>query len=173
MEIPILRRKRRRARKGRRRQLRLWRRTKDVGHRVRAGVLGRRARKLTGLLKRALSIAPGPPAWAGSKRVVMERAAPIVAAHGIAATSGKRSETFGNPSSDHFIGNLFSFAKDWATENNQALAQEIRSEFTPGQTHHDYEEFFFEDNGHTYRGQIIAGTHGTGPHLHFGVKRID
>lgn len=174
MDVPRLRRKRRAARQGRKRQLRLFRRTGDVGHRKRAGVLGRHSRKLTKLLKRALSIAPGPPAWGGSKRQIRERVAPIVARHGIARTSAKRSETFGNPGSDHFIGNVLAYAEDYATGSNFALAQEIRSELQPGADHQDFEEFFVEgDDGHTYRFQIIAATHGTGPHLHVGCERVD
>jgi hypothetical protein len=118
-----------------------------------------------------LGIAPGPPSWGGGKKIMREKVWPIVRAHGIQTTSGKRSETFGNPSSDHFIGNVYAFAKDYATANNQALAQKIRSKLTPGRTHHDYENFYFTYRGRRYRGQIIASTHGTGPHLHVGIKR--
>lgn len=172
MNVPRLRRKRRVARRGRRHQLGLFRKTGKVGHRHRAAVLGHHARKLTGLLKRASSIAPGPPAWGGSKRVIREMVAPIVAEHGIARTSAKRSETFGNPGSDHFVGNVLAYAEDYATDSNQALAQEIRTALDGG-THHDFEMFFIEVDGHTYRVQIIAQTHGTGPHLHVGVERVD
>jgi hypothetical protein len=113
----------------------------------------------------------------------MERAAPIAERHGLEGTSGKRRETFGNPGSDHFFLNFLSFAKDWRLARGgsvaeqeaayRAAAQEMREEYTPGERHVDFEEFFFVDNGHTYRGQLIASNHGTGPHLHLGTKRID
>ena len=55
MDVPTLRRKLADALKGRRRQLRLWRTTHDVGHRIRAAILGRHARKLDELLGRAIA----------------------------------------------------------------------------------------------------------------------
>lgn len=118
-----------------------------------------------------LGIAPGPPSWGGGKRIMRKEVWAVVKAAGIRPTSGKRSATFGNPSSDHFIGNVYAFAKDYATSNNQSLAQKIRSKLTPGKAHHDYESFYFTRDGKRYRGQIIAATHGTGPHLHVGIKR--
>lgn len=129
---------------------------------------------------KALSIAPGWPSWGGGKRIMRKEVWPIVEPTGIRPTSGKRRETFGNPSSDHYWLNVYSFAKDFATANNQALAQKIRSKLDPGGTHLDYENFFFvrtfkrrfrRPKRYTFRGQIIAGTHGTGPHLHVGIKR--
>lgn len=151
------------------RQRRRWLRSKP-GSRSR-----KRARAVIKHLKnlRAAVVLSGPPWWGGGKRIIRDEVWPIVKAAGITPTSGKRRETFGNPSSDHFFLNIWAFAKDFATANNQTLAQRIRSALTPGETHHDFEEFFFERFGHTYRGQIIAATHGTGPHLHIGIKRID
>lgn len=55
MGIPRLKRKRRAAIQGRKRQLRRGRRTGKRGYFKRAGILGRRARKLTDLLKRAIA----------------------------------------------------------------------------------------------------------------------
>lgn len=178
--VPRLRRKRRAKIQGRKRQLRLGRRTGKRGYFKRAAVLGRHARKLTALLKRALSIAPGAPAWGGSKRPVVEVANPIAEKHGLTRTSAKRSETFGNPGSDHYILNLFSYAQDWAKagsvaaqqEAYYATAREIRKALNGGE-HQDYEPFYFEVDGRTYRGQLIAAQHGTGPHLHFGVELVE
>lgn len=151
------------------RQYRRWQRS-EPGSRSR-----RRSRAAIKRLKqlRAEVVLAGRPWWGGGKRIIRDEVWPIVKSAGIAPTSGKRSETFGNPGSDHFILNIWAFAKDFATGNNQSLAQKIRSKLTPGQTHHDYEEFYFERFGHTYRGQIIASTHGSGPHLHIGIRRVD
>lgn len=114
---------------------------------------------------------PGPPGWAGGKRIINQEVKPLVP---YAVTSAKRRETFGNPSSDHFVLNLFSFAKDFATGNNYALAQKIKRELTgdPRASYRDGESFLIRRFGYTYRVQIIAGTHGTGPHLHVGIRRV-
>lgn len=114
---------------------------------------------------------PGWPWWGGGRKIMQKEVWPIVKAAGISPTSGKRKETFGNPSSDHYWLNIWAFAKDYATASNERLAQRIRSKLTPGQTHHDYESFYFTRYGCRFRGQIIASDHGTGPHLHVGIKR--
>lgn len=171
--LPRLRERWRNRARGRKRQLRLFRRTGKRGHARKAAQHGRAMRKLRGLIdraKRLLSTAPGPPAWGGSKAIVRDEVWPIVQAAGISPTSGKRSQTFGNPSSDHYVGNVYAFAKDYATASNYSLAQRIRTALDGG-IHVDYDNFYVTRRGHRYRVQIIAGTHGTGPHLHCGVRR--
>lgn len=120
--------------------------------------------------KRLLSALPGPPFWGGSARILRKEVRPVVRKHGIAKTSSKRWATYGNPSSDHYRGNLTAFADDYATANNHALADEIGRELGIGNVG-DYENNYITRRGRRYRVQIIAGTHGTGPHLHVGVRR--
>lgn len=163
----------------RREQKQQYHKTKEQGHIRRARWLGRRMRKLRARMKRRKrqrteELKLGPPGWGGSKRIMRNEVWPIVRPTGIQPTSGKRRETFGNPSSDHFFLNLYSFAKDYATKNNIDLATKIRRELTGNSsaTHQDYEGFFIERFGWIYRIQIIAKTHGTGPHLHVGIRRI-
>lgn len=181
MALADLKRRWRRNLRGRRRQKQLHLDTGKAGHRKRAALLGRRmrslvdrARRLRRRLARLRSIRPGPSTWGGSKAIVREEVAPILAAEGVPRTSAKRSETFGNPGSDHFIGNLRSYAEDYAIAEAYALATRIRRALIgdSSQTHRDYESFYITRRGHTYRVQIIAGTHGTGPHLHVGVERV-
>lgn len=136
----------------------------------------KRIKRRIGKLTRRIAREVRKRAWGGSKWIVAREVRPIVKRHGIRRTSGKRSETFGNPSSDHFVGNPFSYAEDYATANNQALAQEIRSKLDGGR-HRDYESFYIKrrhrtGKAETYRVQIIAATHGTGPHLHVGIRRV-
>lgn len=171
----------RRARRALRRQVRLYRENQLRGHARAAkrqkGLVARYERLLEARQERRAALIkrgkrPGPWGWGGGKLVMVFVVYPIMKRRGISPTSGKRRETYGNPSSDHFFLNVWAFAKDWATTNNYPAAQEIRSALTPGELHNDYEEFFFTMFGVTFRGQIIAGTHGTGPHLHVGFKRI-
>jgi hypothetical protein len=171
VDLPRLLKRQRSRKAARRKQLRLFRETGDVGHGRKAAEHGRALRTLAGLIDAARrSLLPGPPGWAGSKQIIAEEVWPIVRKHGISPTSGKRSETFGNPGSDHFVGNITAFAKDFATVDNFPLAEKIRTALDGG-NHVDYESFIIERRGHRYRVQIIAGTHGTGPHLHVGVRR--
>lgn len=114
----------------------------------------------------------GAPTWGGCRYVTNEVIGIVNANGGYGVTSRKRTETYGNPSSDHYTGNSLADAVDFATGNNYSLAQTIRSRLAGG-THREYESFTIRRDGHTFRGQLIAGTHGTGPHLHFGCRRID
>lgn len=171
-----LRDKLRRRTKRRDRQEKLFDETGERGHAKAVKRENRSIRFIKRLIKERKEklikeLLPGFPYWAGGKRIMRTEVWPVVKPTGIQPTSGKRKETFGNPSSDHFWLNIFAFAKDYATANNQELAQRIRAALDPGGVHHDYESFFIERYGYIYRVQIIAVTHGTGPHLHVGIKR--
>lgn len=162
----------------RKRQMREARRTGKAGHLKAAARHGRAARKLAGLIRRAkaelYSVAAGFPFWGGSKFIVATEVRPIVQRAGHRVTSNKRWETFGNPGSDHHRSQRLAYAEDYDAVEAHDLATQIRRELTgdPNAVHSDYEAFYIERRGHTYRVQIIAGTHGTGPHLHVGVERV-
>lgn len=111
--------------------------------------------------------------WGGSRAVTNEvirvvgRRAPV--------TSRKRAAhdplSLANPGSDHNEANKWSDAVDFGVANAYSLAREIAAKLG-GQWERDYDSFVIERNGRRFRVQIIAGTHGTGPHLHVGVRRI-
>lgn len=89
-------------------------------------------------------------------------------------TSGKRWETYGNPGSDHYAGNTTASARDFALNNDQDMARVLYGALTgnsPSSWPGDYSSFNIERYGATFRVQLIAVTHGTGPHLHCGVRR--
>lgn len=91
-----------------------------------------------------------------------------------AVTSRKRLTAFGNPSSDHWIANRTADAVDFALNSDQRAATRLakavgwtgRGEFT------SFGSFTVGHGGRSYRIQIIWTTHGTGPHLHLGVRRL-
>jgi hypothetical protein len=90
-------------------------------------------------------------------------------------TSRKRTETYGNPGSEHSESQTESDAIDFATASNYSAARIVYARLTGNvQTSWggDYTFFYFTFKGMRFRGQLIAGTHGTGPHLHFGCTRI-
>lgn len=76
-----------------------------------------------------------------------------------------------NPASDHNAANRTADAVDFGIANAYGLAREIAAKLG-GQWSGDYDSFIIHRRGKRYRVQIIAGTHGTGPHLHVGVKRV-
>lgn len=111
--------------------------------------------------------------WGGSRRITNE----IIGIVGARArvTSRKRWELFGNPGSDHYRGNLTADAVDFGIATAYSLAREIAKKLG-GEWSGDYDSFTVSrrhrGQDRNYRVQIIAGTHGTGPHLHVGVKRV-
>lgn len=125
--------------------------------------------KLTRRIRHKIRMQSGPPGWGGCRYVTKE----VIAIVGDRApvTSRKRSETYGNPGSDHHVSQTKADAVDFGTANNYRLAQEIRRRLGASGEHADYAHFYISRHGRRYRCQLIAGTHGTGPHLHFGVRR--
>lgn len=114
----------------------------------------------------------------GATAIIKYEVIPILHAHGIPVTSRKRWQLFGNPSSDHWLGNKDADAVDGATfsENNELgseIATALRNRKT---TMTSFYEFTIErshtGSAETYRVQIITEEHGTGEHIHIGVKRV-
>lgn len=110
--------------------------------------------------------------WGGSRAVTNE-VIRIVGGRAM-GTSRKRAGnhplSIANPGSDHNADNKTADAVDFATANNYALARDIARKLG-GSWSGDYDSFIIRRNGKLFRVQIIAGTHGTGPHLHVGVRR--
>jgi hypothetical protein len=112
--------------------------------------------------------------WGGSRAVTNEI---IRIVDGRArVTSRKRSAThplsLQNPGSDHSEGNHLADAVDFAIVEAHGLKNEVSRKLGGPASVADFAAFRIRRNGHTYRVQPIAGTHGTGPHLHFGVERV-
>jgi hypothetical protein len=108
-------------------------------------------------------------AWGGSRGVTNEV---IGIVNGRAATtSRKRVATFGNPGSDHHVSQRSADAVDFAIAEAHWLKNEISRRLGGPSTLADYGSFYIRRKGKRFRVQIIAGTHGTGPHLHVGVRR--
>jgi hypothetical protein len=176
------------AKKSRKKQLRKFEKTGDKGHSKLAAKRGKETLKRTKKiekLKKKISAEKrsikkkqkeglGKGAWGGSKSLVQIKAMPIARKWGIKQTSSKRWATYGNPSSDHYMLNTWSYAKDFATTNNYAfgvaLGKALGVDYNGAKD--DYKSFYVEEAGRTFRVQIICGTHGTGPHTHLGIRRI-
>jgi len=115
----------------------------------------------------------------GSTAIVKYEVIPVLEDAGVPVTSRKRWATFGNPSSDHYFGNRDADAADGGTfANNDRLGSEIKAALTndPEASVRGFSEFGIS-RSHTgereeYRVQIITEQHGTGPHIHIGVKRV-
>ena len=112
--------------------------------------------------------------WGGSRGVTNEV---IRIVDGRArVTSRKRSArhplSLANPGSDHSAGNALADAVDFGIAEAHGLKHEISRRLGGPATLEDFHSFTTRRGGHAYRVQIIAGTHGTGPHLHVGVRRV-
>lgn len=172
--IPTLRDKLRKRKAARAKQARLWRKTKKAGHGKAARRHTSAIKKLERLLKRAIARRPrsGTGSWGGCKSIIDNEVVPVGKEWGIPATSRKRSQTYGNPDSDHYIGNENAYAIDFATDSNYAfgvaIAQELGIPYAGYED--DYKSYYFQRAGKTFRAQIICRTHGTGPHCHLGLK---
>lgn len=78
-----------------------------------------------------------------------------------------------NSGSDHNGANKTADAVDFGIAEAYDLAREIADKLgAPGEWTGDYDSFEVVRDGVRYRVQMIAGDHGTGPHLHVGVRRI-
>lgn len=115
----------------------------------------------------------------GSTAIIKYEVIPVLQAAGVPVTSRKRWASFGNTSSDHFLGNRDADAADGGTfSNNNVLGNQVINalrnstgakmsgfyEFEITRSHTGAEE--------TYRIQVITEVHGTGPHIHTGAKRV-
>jgi hypothetical protein len=86
--------------------------------------------------------------------------------------SRKRWLTFGNSSSDHHRSQRDADAVDFRLENAYPTRDKILHELGVRGEIVDYGRYRVSHNGGWYRVQPIARSHGTGPHLHIGVRRI-
>lgn len=167
--------------KRRSRQVSLFKRTKKKGHQKEAAKLLKKAdkdrkaiNKLDRLIEKEEKRRPesGTGAWSGSKSIVQNEVMPVARRWGIGTTSAKRWATFGNPGSDHWMGNRTSYAKDFATSSNYsfgvAIGDALGVPYNGSQD--DYRAFYIIRAGKSFRVQIICGTHGTGPHTHIGIR---
>lgn len=77
-----------------------------------------------------------------------------------------------NPGSDHSGQNTLADAVDFGIAEAHGLKNEISRKLGGPAQLADYGTFVTRRNNQSYRVQIIAGTHGTGPHLHVGVKKV-
>ena len=174
--IPTLRDKLRKRKAARAKQARLWRKTKKAGHGKAARRQTKAIKKLERLLRKAVNARPksGEGPWGGCQSIIQREVIPVGKRWGIPVTSRKRSQTYGNPDSDHYIGNELAYAADFATDSNYAFGMAIgRALGVPyNGIESDYQNFYINRAGHQFRVQIICQTHGTGPHTHVGIRRV-
>jgi hypothetical protein len=117
--------------------------------------------------------ASGEGDWDGTESVAreIEWFVEVKSGRGDVSGSEKREETYGNPGSDHHVSQTNAFAIDFLLANDYAMAAAIAAYFGVDWAG-DYSAFYVVRGGHTFRIQIIAGTHGTGPHLHVGCRLV-
>ena len=119
--------------------------------------------------KNEVVASPGSPHWGGGADIFKNE---VIPAAGVSPHSTKRTETYGNPGSDHHVSQVYAYAGDFPA--SLSLAIRIARALGIGYYGYaqDYQLFYIVRNGHTYRVQIIAANHGTGPHVHCGMELV-
>lgn len=150
----------------------------NLGERGKRRLIGKRVVKggrcpSSGGSGSGVDISAGSPHWGGAEDIIRNEVVPVARAAGVGSTSGKRTATYGNPGSDHHVSQTLASARDFGTANNYALRNRIMRRLGVTSAIRDYGSYYIKRGGHTFRVQPIAGTHGTGPHLHIGIRRID
>ncbi len=116
---------------------------------------------------------PGDPHWSGSRYVIEEKVIPVAYDLGVPVTSLKRYDTLGNPSSDHYVGNITAYAADLGTYSGEALANAIaKSLGIEGYSTGNYNSYYVTFGGMTFRVQILWAVSGHYDHVHVGVRRV-
>jgi hypothetical protein len=180
----------------RKRQVRLYKRTGDVGHRKAAGRNGKAMRKLRRLIsktKRAIkaqggtlasvrirSTASGRPHWGGAADLMGQFIAPFMAERfGLAKGSGKRTpqhnaEIGGSPTSDHLTTMVTTFARDFPTFAGEAAARALAAALgEPNWQPNSFATFTVVVDGWVFQVQILWGAGiDHGDHVHVGVQLI-
>jgi hypothetical protein len=115
----------------------------------------------------------GDPCWGGGRDILEREVAPVAARHGAPITSRKRTSTLGNPSSDHYVGNVLAYALDIGTFSGAGLAHDIADalgidNYSTG----NYNGYLIHRDGHTYRIQILWAVSGHWDHVHVGCRRV-
>jgi len=114
-----------------------------------------------------IEFSPGSPHWGGCADIHADEVEP---AYGAQSHSEKRSETYGNPTSDHHVSQVWAFAGDFPP--SVAGAIRIAKGLGIGYNGYadDYKLYYIYREGRQIRVQIIASNHGTGPHVHSGLR---
>jgi len=180
----------------RKRQVRRFKKTGDIGYKKAAARNGRAMRflrKAISKTKRAIkrhggtldsirlkSVALGRPHWGGGADIMGQFVAPFLAERfGLAKGSGKRTpqhnaEIGGSSTSDHLTTRIETFARDFPTFAGEAGARALAAAFgwhtwQPN----SYATFEVTIAGHRFRIQILWGAGiDHGDHIHVGIELI-
>jgi hypothetical protein len=130
-----------------------------------------RLEKQRQLSAQSFSPIAGAPHWGGSQDVILLKLDPVALTWDIGLGSNKRTETFGNPGSDHHTSQVLASARDYLTNSNFAFRNALARALGIESVIYDFSNYYFYLNGIRFRAQFIAATHGTGPHCHAGIRR--
>lgn len=114
--------------------------------------------------------------WGGGRRIINEEVIPVAQRFGVAVTSRKRAAndplSISNPSSDHNKANTNADAVDLGTFSGADLAHAIaRALGIKGYSVGNFNSYFIERHGVTYRVQILWAVEGHYDHVHVGIRR--
>lgn len=179
MSAPLstLRAKLARRKKARERQTRLWKKTGKAGHGKAAKAHTRAIKKLKALIKRYLLLHPpsGQGKLGGCRSIINNEVVPVAKKYGVPITSRKRAAnhplSIANPSSDHNAANRTADAIDLGTIDGAPVAYAIAHSLgITGYSTGNYNGYYIERAGKTFRVQILWAVSGHYDHVHVGVR---
>ena len=176
--LSTLRAKLARRKKARERQTRLWKKTGKAGHGKAARAHTKAIKKLKRLIKRYLLRHPpsGKGKLAGCRSIINNEVLPVAKKYGVPITSRKRAAnhplSIANPSSDHNRANRTADAIDLGTVDGSPVAYAIAHSLgISGYSTGNYNSYYIERAGKTFRIQILWAVSGHYDHVHVGVRR--
>jgi hypothetical protein len=113
----------------------------------------------------------GSPAWGGGMSIAEREVVPLLQSRGVPITSRKRTSTLGNPSSDHYVGNVCAYAVDAGTFSGADDAHAIANKLgISGYSTGNYNSYYIVRCGRRQRVQILWAVAGHFNHVHNGFR---
>jgi hypothetical protein len=124
-----------------------------------------------------INLSYGAPHWGGSEDVLDKYVDPVARRFGLPLTSAKRSATdpltISNPGSDHSVLATGASAHDFGTFTGANFAFAVAKALgISGYSTGNYNGYYIERGGATFRVQILWAVEGHYNHVHVGVRRV-
>ena len=122
-------------------------------------------------------VSAGSPHWGGGADILANEVQPVAQQYGAPLTSAKRAAdhplTIANPSSDHSALATTAAANDFGTFSGANLAHSIAKKLgISGYSTGNYNGYYIQRAGRTFRVQILWAVSGHYDHVHVGIRLV-
>jgi len=127
--------------------------------------------------RKKIVLSYGSPHWGGSEDILEKECDPVAKRFGAPLTSAKRSATdpltISNPGSDHSVLATGASAHDYGTFTGSSLAYALAKALgISGYSTGNYNGYYIQRAGATFRVQILWAVEGHFNHVHAGIRRV-